>query len=163
MYPKLPKLIYMCYCQDPAGHADETFLGSGAMGAEPSQCINEALRDCWWQVVLSTRARCGSLGSSSHGRLCRNLCQLSQRAMASTPQKAMPLWALHAPWMTQLPRESSRVSLLTLRCQLQGVLKGSEHKQCSPLSFLLQRMMREETGGDSRSIPDFQPRATGSI
>lgn len=47
--------------------------------------------------------------------------------------------------MTQLPRESSRGSSLTLRCQLQGVLKGSEHKQSSPLSFLLQGMMREET------------------
>lgn len=52
-------------------------------------------------------------------------CQLIQRAMTPTPWLSWPLWALHAPWMTELPQESSRANLLTLRCQLQGVLKGS--------------------------------------
>lgn len=42
--PKMPKLKYVCYCQDPAAHADETFLGSGAMGAKLPPCIKEALR-----------------------------------------------------------------------------------------------------------------------
>lgn len=69
--PELPKLIYVCYCQDPAAHADETFLGSGAMGAKPSQYIKEALRECWCQVLLPTRAWCHSLGSNSRGRGCR--------------------------------------------------------------------------------------------
>lgn len=45
--PKLPKLIYVCYCQDPAAYADETFLGSGARAAKAPQCIKEALGECW--------------------------------------------------------------------------------------------------------------------
>lgn len=45
--PKMPKLKYVCYCQDPAAHADETFLGSGAMGAKLPPCIKEALRERW--------------------------------------------------------------------------------------------------------------------
>lgn len=42
-------------------------------------------------------------------------------------------------------------------------LRDQEHKQCSPPSFLLQGMIREETRRDSKSIPDFQPGVTGRI
>lgn len=41
------------------------------MGAKPSQYIKEALRECWCQVLLPTRAWCHSLGSNSRGRGCR--------------------------------------------------------------------------------------------
>lgn len=60
----------------------------------------------------------------------------SAREQWHPPQgKPWPLWGLHAPWMMQLPRDSSRGNLLTLRCQPQGVLKGSG-AQAMPSSIL---------------------------
>lgn len=50
-------------------------------------------------------------------------------------RKPWPLWALHAPWMTQLPTDSTMGNMLTLRGQLQGVLKGSG-AQAMPSSIL---------------------------
>lgn len=60
----------------------------------------------------------------------------SAREQWHPPQrKPWPLWALHAPWMTQLPRDSSRGNVLALRCQMQGVFKGSG-AQAMPSSIL---------------------------
>lgn len=42
-------------------------------------------------------------------------------------------------------------------------LREQEHKQCSPLPFQWQGMMREGTGRASRSIPGSEPGVTGRI
>lgn len=163
--PKLPKLIYVCYCQDPAAHADETFLGSGAIGAKAPQCIKEVLGECWSQVVLPTRAWCGSLGSSSRGRVCRK----DAGALPAHPESndIHPFHGLSElcmlPEWHSCPRRAPGPTCWHSGVSRRVCLRDQEHRQCSPPSFLLQGMIREETRRDSKSIPDFQPGVTGRI
>lgn len=114
----------MCCCHNPAAHAVETFLGSGATGAKPPQCTKELLRECSWQAVLTRRTQCGSSGSSSRGRVCRK----DAGALPAQPESnGIPPTESHVPLSSarSLTDTASQGELQEeIADTLQGVLKG---------------------------------------